>query len=76
VGLERVHSTSWVQLRSYLIEKVAAPVNKIEIMAVGDPQRWLRDTPLPAKYGTNFPGRSVGIVRSRTQATECDMVTI
>jgi hypothetical protein len=26
VGLERVHSASWVQLRSYLEEKVEAPV--------------------------------------------------
>jgi hypothetical protein len=26
VGLERVHLTSWVQLGSYLKEKVAAPV--------------------------------------------------
>jgi hypothetical protein len=26
VGLERVHLASWVQLRSYLKEKVAAPV--------------------------------------------------
>jgi hypothetical protein len=26
VGLERVHSASWVQSRSYLEEKVEAPV--------------------------------------------------
>jgi hypothetical protein len=57
-----VHLASWVQLRSYLKEKVAAPVWKIEIMAVGDPKRWLRDTPLPAKDGTNFADkwRSLG----------------
>jgi hypothetical protein len=30
-----VHSASWVQLRSYLEEKVAAPVYKTEITAVG-----------------------------------------
>jgi hypothetical protein len=30
-----VHSASWVQLRSYLKEKVAAPVKKTEITAVG-----------------------------------------
>jgi hypothetical protein len=38
-----------------------------------DPSRLLHDTPLPAKVGTNFAasgGRSVGIVRSWTQATE------
>jgi hypothetical protein len=36
------------------------------------PLRWPCDTPLSAKVGTNFidkGGRSVGIVRSRTQAT-------
>jgi hypothetical protein len=30
VGLELGHSASWVQLRSYLKEKVAAPVQKAE----------------------------------------------
>jgi hypothetical protein len=38
-----------------------------------DPPRWPHDTPLSAKVGTNFSYnscRSVGIVRSRTQATE------
>jgi hypothetical protein len=35
VGLERVHSASWLQLRSYLEEMVAAPVYKIENTAVG-----------------------------------------
>jgi hypothetical protein len=39
---------------SYLEEKVAAPVQKIYITAVGDPQRWPRATPLSAKVGTNF----------------------
>jgi hypothetical protein len=35
VGLEQGHSVSWVQLRSYLKEKVASPVKKIENTAVG-----------------------------------------
>jgi hypothetical protein len=39
-----VHSASWVQLRSYLEEKVAAQVYKTLIMAVGDLLRWLCDT--------------------------------
>jgi hypothetical protein len=30
-----VHSASWVQARSYLEEKVVAPVYKTEITAVG-----------------------------------------
>jgi hypothetical protein len=43
-------------------EKVAAPVYKANIMAVGDPVRWLRDTILSVKVGTNFTDklRSLG----------------
>jgi hypothetical protein len=57
---------------SYLQEKVAAPVKKIENTVIGDPPRWLRDTALPAKVRTNFADKRqwLGIVRSRTQATE------
>jgi hypothetical protein len=62
VALEGAHSASWVQLRSYLKEKVVAPVFKTE-----DPPRWLRDTPLSSKVGS---GRLLSIVRSRTKATE------
>jgi hypothetical protein len=39
-----VHSSSWGQLRSYLEEKVAAPVYKIEINDRGNPLRWPRNT--------------------------------
>jgi hypothetical protein len=49
-----VHSASWVQLKSYLEEKVAAPVQKTEITSVGYPARWIRDTPVSTKVGTNF----------------------
>jgi hypothetical protein len=49
-----VHSASWVQLKSCLEEKVAAQVYKSENTSVGDPQSWLRDTPLSSKVGTNF----------------------
>jgi hypothetical protein len=44
-----------------------------EITAVGYPQHWQCDTPLSAKMTLTSPtsgGRSVGIVRSRTKATE------
>jgi hypothetical protein len=45
-----------------------------EITAIGDPPRWLRDTPLSAKVGNTFTDkrRSFGgdTVRTRTQATE------
>jgi hypothetical protein len=57
-------------LRSYLEEKVAAPVKKTDNMAVGDP---LCDTPLSAKVGTNFADKrchSVGIVHSWLESTE------
>jgi hypothetical protein len=37
-----------------LEEKVAVSVKKTEITAVEDQPRWLRDTPLSAKVGTNF----------------------
>jgi hypothetical protein len=39
-----LHSASWVQLRSYMKEKAAAPVYYTEITAVGDPSRWPRGT--------------------------------
>ena len=53
-------------------KKVAAPVLKTE-NGRGESLRGPRDTPLSAKVGTTSPtggGRSVGIVRSRTKATE------
>ena len=77
VGLERVHSASWAswgQLRSYLNEKSSGSrFRKQRITAVG-----IRCadhvTPLyPRKLALTSPtggGRSVGIVRVRTKATE------
>jgi hypothetical protein len=62
-----------------LKETVAAPVKKLEIMAVGDPPGLLRDTPLSAKVGTYFADRrrsSVVVFRSRTQATEPGFVSV
>jgi hypothetical protein len=41
-------------VRSYLKEKVVAPVYKAEITAVGDPRHWLCNTLLSAKVGTIF----------------------
>ena len=61
-------------MRSYLNKKkVATPVQKTEINGRGDPLRWPRDTFYPQKLALTSPtggGRSVGIVRSRTKATE------
>jgi hypothetical protein len=73
-----VHSASWVQLRSYLEENVSAPVLNVENTAVGDPLRYA--TPFyPQKLAPTSPtrcDRSVGIVRSRTQATELHSETL
>jgi hypothetical protein len=52
-------------LRSYLNEKVEAPVLKTEINGRGDPLDWPRDTLYPKKLALTSPtsgGRSVGIV--------------
>jgi hypothetical protein len=59
-------------LRSYFKE-IAAPVWKTEINGSGDPLRWPRDTLYLQNLALTSPtsgGRSVGIVRLRTQATE------
>jgi hypothetical protein len=48
-------SLSFVRITEELLEcRVAAPVHKIQINGRWDPLRWLRDTPLPAKVGSNF----------------------
>jgi hypothetical protein len=62
VGLERVHSASWVQLRSYFRGKVTALVYKTEITAVGDPLQWLRDTSLYSKVDTNFADKRRSLI--------------
>jgi hypothetical protein len=44
-----------------------------------DPSRWPRGTLYPQKLGLTSPtssGRSVGIVRSRTQATQFSLVHV
>jgi hypothetical protein len=49
LGNGSVKTLPWVQLRSYLEEKVTAPVYKTYIMDVGNPPRWRRDSPLYEK---------------------------
>jgi hypothetical protein len=63
VGLGNgVHSASWVQSRSYLGEKVAAPVWKPEITVVEDPLLWATRHSLSVKADINFSDkrRSLG----------------
>jgi hypothetical protein len=60
-------------LRSYLNEKVAAPVYKTEINGRGNSLRWPRNTLYSQRLALTSPtsgGHSVGIVRLRTTATE------
>jgi hypothetical protein len=57
--------------------KVAAPVWKTEINDRGNPLLWPRNTLYPQKLALTSPtngGRWVGIVRSRTKATEFSLV--
>jgi hypothetical protein len=56
-----------------LKEKVATSAYKTKISAGGDPPRLLFDPLYPQKFALTSPisgGRSFGIVRSRTKATE------
>jgi hypothetical protein len=61
-----------ITTESYLKKEVAAPVKKTEINGRGNPLRWPRNTLYPQSrhYFTDSGGRSVGIVRLRTKATE------
>jgi hypothetical protein len=68
-----VHSASWMQLRTYLEEKVVVPNLENREYGRRGPSRWPRGTIYQQKVGTNFfdkRRRSFDIVRSRTQATE------
>jgi hypothetical protein len=72
-----VNSASWVQLRSYLIEKCGSCLENREY-GCRDPSRWPRGTLYPQKLANTSPtsgGRSVGIVRSRTQTMEFSLVS-
>jgi hypothetical protein len=64
-------------MRSYLEEKVTATVQKTENMSVGFCRSDHVTPPLYAKLSLSSPtigGRSVGVVRSRTQVTEFFLV--
>jgi hypothetical protein len=71
VGLQRVPSTSWIQLRSYLEERASAPVKKTEITA-GIQHADHAAPHYPQKFALTSPTSgdcSVDIVRLRTKAT-------
>jgi hypothetical protein len=74
-----VHSASLGQLSSYLKGKVAAPVEKLKINDHGNPLRRPRDTLYPQRLALTSltsGGRSVGIIRSRTKATEFRLILV
>jgi hypothetical protein len=63
----------WAQLRSYLDGKSSRSGLESREYGSRNPSRWPRDTLCPQKLELTSPtsgGRSVGIVRSRTEATE------
>jgi hypothetical protein len=71
---------SLVRTAEELLEgKVAAPVYKTETNDRVNPLRSPRDTLFQQKFALTSPtsgGRSVGIVRSRTKATEFSLVLV
>jgi hypothetical protein len=73
VGLERGPLSLVSTTEELLDRKVAAPVLKTEITALGISRADYATSLYPQKLALTSPtgsGRSVGIVRSRTQATE------
>jgi hypothetical protein len=64
VGLERVHSALWLQLRSYLKEKVAAPVMKNENTVIGDVRCWLHNPPPSIRESWRWLCRQAVVARS------------
>jgi hypothetical protein len=71
-----VHSASWVQLMSYLIESSGSCLENREY-GRRDPSLWPHGTLYPQKLAITSPtsgGRSVGIVRSRTQTMEFSFI--
>jgi hypothetical protein len=67
-----VLSASRVQLRSYLNERIAAPVQKTEITVVGF--RCADHATHPIRTSPTSGGLSVGIVRSQTETTELSVI--
>jgi hypothetical protein len=73
VGLERGPLSLESTIEELLESKSSGCGLEIREYDRGDPSRWPRDTFYPQKLALTLPtsgGRSVGIVRSRTKATE------
>jgi hypothetical protein len=77
VGLERGPLNLVSTIEELLGRKSSGSDLEIREYGRRDPSRWPRGSLYPQKVGTNFTesgGRSAGIVRSRTQATEFSSV--
>jgi hypothetical protein len=73
VGLERDQISLVNTIEELLLRKSSGSGLESREYGRGDPSRWLRGTLYPQKLALTSPtsgGRSVGIVRSRPQATE------
>jgi hypothetical protein len=79
VGLERGPLSLVITTEGILERKSSGSGLENRCYGRGDPPCLLRDTPLSAKVVANFAtsgGRSVGIVRSRTQTMEFFFIII
>jgi hypothetical protein len=79
VGLERGPLSLLSTTEELLGRKSSGSCLEIREYCVKDPSRWPRGSLYPLKLALTSPtddGRSVGIVRSRTQATEFSLVVL
>jgi hypothetical protein len=79
MGLERAPLSLVSTIEELLGRKSSGSGLESREFGCGNPSRWPRGNLYPQKLALTSPtsgGRSVGIVRSRTQATEFSLVTV